>query len=563
MLKFGLQNMKFRRSTFFCYALVSVFTVSSRLIQSDSSYSNLLICLFASILITVITLLMLWLICLLNQKYELGKQNISYPFGLIALVGAIRGFILHEIIAGFGLAGNVNLIPAILLSMFTTQIYFTVISSFIELALHQKDKFNQIFTEATLLLTNPRSVINEQIDPKLLYLTTLAGIKKSLISVGLGKDKSQSAALLAASKVIQSQINEVLRPLSHRLWVNGMGQVKHRDVPGILKSAIEYLDFDINLILVYQIGIGGYGVFLVLGFKTSLFVTTIGVLISALLMQGYFYLQRRVRKNLFQLGLTYLLLQGLLPVFVPLAIRNPLDATANAISGLLISPTLPGLILLISAYRLITRDNEIAIGAATSVRYRIGALSSEDQSSKSGIELAEYLHNSLQSELFGIAKRFEAASHESLDTDHSAVLNSLDSALNRSYEDISDNNLGSALRIQKLISSWQGIAEISIIGLDHLKDGSSLANRTGQIVEEMITNTIRYGEAKSIQIKLVKDSKFLLIELAHNGKGEITKKAGLGTLLLSQQSVGGIKISSEDGKTYVQINLPVGSVTKN
>jgi hypothetical protein len=538
-----------------------MFSVPSRLIQDDSSFAFLLLCLSIGALISAFALPMLWLVCFLNQRYELGKRNIFYPLALIILVGAIRGEILHQLIAGFGLQDNLSHYLAALSSAIFTPIYFLTISSFMEMVLHRRDRFNRIFAQASLLLANPRSVIDEKMDPRGLYLSTLDGIKNSVKSVGLGNEKLEPQVLLEASKVIQAQINEVLRPLSHRLWVNGMGQVKHRHLLGIIKDAIENLDFSIKYILAYQLLVGGYGISLVLGFEYSLYVTTIGTATSILLIRGYFHLRKRVTKNLFLLGLTFLVLEGLLPVFVPLAFRNPLNETASVVAGLLISPTIPGLILLGSAYRLIIRDRDFAIGAATSVRYRVASLPSEGRPTGSGVELAEYLHNSLQSELFGISKRLEAAARGTPGADSTAALQSLESALNRDYQDISTKELGGVMRIQRLISSWQGIAEIEVTGLSNLEEGSSLYQRTAQILEEMITNTIRYGEADSIQVELVKDSTHLQIELAHNGSGEISKKSGLGSMLLAQQSARDLEISSESGKTYLRVRVPLDSVS--
>ncbi len=557
MLRYGLQNLKFRKIAFIFYGLVSMLSVPSRLIQDDSSFAFLLLCLSIGALITLIVLPLLWLVCFLNQKYDLGSRNIFYPLGLIVLVGAIRGEILHLLIAGIGLKDNVSHYLAALSSAIFTLIYFLTISSFTEMVLHRRDRFNRIFAEASLLLANPNSVVNEKMDPRSLYLSTLDGIKSSIKSVGLESEKLEPQILLEASKAIQTQINEVLRPLSHRLWVNGMGQVKHRRLLGILMDAIENLDFSVKYILAYQFLVGGYGISLVIGFKSSLYVTTIGTATSVLLIQIFFYFRKRVSKNRFLLGLIFLVLEGLLPVFIPLAVRNPLNATASAVAGLLISPTNPFLILLVSAYRLIMQDRELAIGAATSVGYRIASLPSEGRPTGSGVELAEYLHNSLQSELFGISKRLEAASREISGADFKAALMSLDSALNRDYRDISTNELGGVMRIHKLISSWQGIAEIEIHGLSNLEEGSSLSQRTAQILEEMITNTIRYGEADVIKIKLVKDLNHLQIQLTHNGKGEISKGAGLGSILFGQLSSGGIDLKSVSGETFVKINLPL------
>lgn len=557
MLKFGLQNLRFRKMAFFYYGLVSVLSVPSRLIQDNSTLTSFLFCLSIGLLITIIALPMLWLVCLLNQRYKLGEKSILYPLGLIALVGAIRGEILYLIIAESNLEDNLHPALAILSSVVFTLIYFIIISSFMEMALQRKDSFNQIFTKASLLLANPGSTIDKNLNPRDIYNEILGGIRGGISATGLSREKISAEVLLEASKVIQSQINEVLRPLSHRLWVNGMGQVKHRNLAGILKDAIGNLDFNVWYILAYQFFVGGYGISLVLGVEAALYVTSIGVTVSALLIKGYFAFQSRLGGKNFSLGLTFLILEGLLPVFVPIAIRNPLSESASAIGGLLISPTLPGLILIVSAYRLIVRDRDVAIGAATSVGFRVASLPEKDTAVESGIRLAEYIHNSLQSELFSIAKRLEVASGQDEGESTRDVLDSLELALNRDYQDIALQDLGGVRRIKKLISSWQGIAEIELSNLELLEEGSVLANRASQILEEIITNTIRYGEADQIQIELALVGASLEILLQHNGKGEISKRSGLGSLLLAQQSAAGVGLVAEEGKTYLRIGLPV------
>jgi anti-sigma regulatory factor (Ser/Thr protein kinase) len=561
MFRFGLQNLKFRKITFFLYALVSILSVPSRLIQDDSSFAFLLLCLAIGALITAIMLPLLWLVCFLNQKFELGNKNILYPLALIALVGAMRGEILHLFIRELGLEDNLSHYLAALSSTIFTSIYFLTISSFIESVLHRRDRFNQIFAQASLLIANPSSVLDEKMDPRSLYLSTLDRIKSSVKSVGIEGEKLEPHVLHEASRVIQSQINEVLRPLSHRLWVNSIGQIKHRHLLSILKDAIENLDFSVKYILAYQFFIGGYGISLVIGFKSSLYVTIIGTVTSIVLILGYTFVREQVKKNFFLLGLTFLVLEGLLPVFIPLAFRNSLNESASAIGGLLISPSIPGLILLNSAYRLIIRDGDMAIGAATSVKYRVASLTSGDMPAESGVELAEYLHNSLQSELFGISKRLEAASQGMPGADPTEALQSLESVLNRSFQDISTNQLGGIMRIQKLITSWQGIARIDVSGLHVLEEGSSLSKRTALILEELITNSIRYGEADDIKVELIKDLSHLQIVLIHNGKGEITKKSGLGSMLLSGHSPGGLEISSQSGKTHLRVKIPTNLVS--
>ena len=426
-----------------------------------------------------------------------------------------------------------------------------------ETVLQRRDKFTEVFAEASLLLANPELVADEKIDPSIIYASTLERIKETLTPFEIEKEHVEPEALMAASKAIQLEINEVLRPLSHRLWVNGLGQVKHRNILSILRDSIENLDFNIRNILIYQFFIGGYGISLVLGIQSAAYVSVIGVLTSLILMKLYRYGMGNSGERNFLYGLAFLVSVGLLPAFVPIAIRNSLNESASAIAGLLISPTLPGLILLLSSYKLIIRDRDFAIGAASSVGWRIASNPVASHVKAEGIELAEYFHNSLQSELFGIAKRLETVSIPSQSGERKEIIKSLESALNRNYQEISARDMDGVMRIKNIVTSWQGIAEIEISGLQHLEPNSNLSYRASQVLEEMITNTIRYGEANVISVELQQVLANLEILLTHNGRSEISKKSGLGSLLLAQHSVSGLAIESQEGNTSLRISLPI------
>lgn len=499
---------------------------------------------------------MLWTICFLNQKFNLGQKHVLFPLTLILLVGTARGLILQEFISGFGLEDNLEPIFAIFSSTIFTFIYFTAISSFMESVLQRRDKFNQIFAEASLLLANPESISDERIDAQAIYASTMKRIKESISPFEIEKDQVKPESLLAASQAIQVEINSVLRPLSHRLWVNGLGQVKHRNILGILRESIENLNFNIRNILVYQFFIGGYGISLVLGIKTAVYMSTLGVLSSFLLMLIYRVTSLKISDRKFLYGSTFLILVGLVPVYIPIIIRNPLNNSASALAGLLISPTLPVVILLLSSYKLIISDRDLAIGAASSVGWRVASNQTLTNEGIDGVELAEYFHNSLQSELFGIAKRLETVSVLKEVGERREIVKSLESALNREYLDISAKEMDGVMRLQNIVTSWQGIAEIEIFGLEILTPSSQLAYRTSHLLEEMITNAIRYGEATAINVEITAELLNLRIRLTHNGRGEISKKSGLGSLILSQHSNSGLKIEVNKGRTSLDVRIP-------
>ena len=557
MLLFGLRNLKFRTSTFILYSIISIFSVPSRLIQSDSSLAYIFGCLAIGTVVTFFALPLLWFICILNQKYELGKKNVFYPLGLLLAVGAIRGAFLHSVIQVMSLEDNLQPIWAILSSTVFTFIYFTIISSFMEIILQRRERFDQLFAEASLMLASSGAKSDDYIDAKNVYNETLKSLKERISPFDLGEEDVSPDTLLAASKAIQIEINEVLRPMSHRLWINALGQVKHRNILGILKDSVVNLDFNMRNILVYQFFIGGYGISLVLGIKSAIFISAISVSVSFALMSAYHFITSHFKSDLFLAGVTFLILEGLLPVFAPIAINNPLNDSASWIAGLLIAPTLPGLILALSSYKLIMSDRDLAISAASSIGWRVSKLPLSEKDHLSGIELAEFFHNSLQSELYGISKRLESAAAETGSNNKQEIVQSLEKALSRDFQEISNREMDGNMRIENLIDSWRGIAEISVSGLSNLETDSGLAYRTSQVLEEMITNTIRYGEASQIEVSLDLESNGLKVFLTHNGQGPISRKPGLGSFLISHHADAGIEIGAENGKTFISIKLPI------
>jgi hypothetical protein len=395
------------------------------------------------------------------------------------------------------------------------------------------------------------------LDLKYIYDSTLAGIKEHITSLNLKVNSIDGSNLRIVSREIQLQINEVLRPLSHRLWVNGLGEVKHRNLFRILRDSIENLDFGVRNIFAFQFFVGGYGISLVLGVKSSLYVTTIGILTSLVLIYTFFFIREKLSNFKFELGIVFLILMALLPVFMPIAIRNPLNASSNALAGLLISPTLPCLMLLISSYRLLVRDRDFAIGAASTVHNKIASISMRSSNLGEEIHLAEYLHNSLQSELYGISKRLEMISNSPSELDGAHVIQSLEDALTRNYEEISASTMDGIFRINRLVDSWKGIADITSSGLDLIEKNPVLSNRASQFIEEMITNTIRYGDADKIHFELTSDTKVLRILLTHNAEKEFVKKSGLGTLLMKHYSESGLGIEPEIDENRLRIRIPI------
>ncbi len=557
MIKFGLINLRYRRLTFALYSIVSILSIPSRILKEDSSLNFLLLTILLGCITTAFALPMLWTVCYLNQKFLLGERWIGFPLIMVALAGAARGAVLHVVIRTSGLEDNLPTGAAMISSAIFTSVYFVTISTFVEVVLQRRERFNHIFENAqTLLASRSQEIIKTNSEET--YEATLSHLRSEISKHGLEREDLRPERLLEVSRQIQLLINEVLRPLSHRLWVNAMGQIRHKNFLAILKDSITELDFDPKYFLLYQYFIGGYGISLVIGLWNSFVVSTLATGISALLISAYFGMRRRQVIDRFLLGVIFLVLEGFLPTFIPILALDPTNLTATFISALIITPSLPIFIVVVSTYRLIRLDRDIAIEAAQTVENRIRNELRESRQDSDDIHLAQFLHNSLQSELFGITKRLEFVSHGVDDERKREVIDSLDQALTRSYDQVKVTEIDGKTRIEKLSESWRGIADITVSGIDVLRTQKNLSLRASQIFEELITNSIRYGEASRIDIVFAKSIRGVRIQLTHNGRDYVRKKTGLGSLLLERFADTEIQAKNSKNGVEIVVELEIG-----
>ena len=555
MLRFGLIHLRYRRSTFLAYAIVSVFSLPSRLLDASSTMTFVLFTLGVGIVVTALVLPLLFVACNIMSRFRLGEKSIAYPILVIASVGAIRGLILQGVLVVLDLEDGLSTVSGLLSSSIFTLIYFVGISSFMEILILKKESFNQIFNQSAALLTQPSSDLIGHSSEQT-YVNTVAAVKASVNEHLSSKMENGLINAKSASLEIQRQINEVLRPLSHRLWVNSLGQIKHTNLISILKDAISDIEFSPKVLLTYQVIVGGFGIALVLGVRTSIYRSIVAALTSFAVIFLFYKFKPSVTKHPFAFGATFLFSIGLFPVLVPIAIRTEIFESPYLFLGLTISPTLPGFIVLASTYKLISRDRDIAVSAAASVSWQLAnnAYLSKSDTAKEE-ELAEYFHNSLQSELFGIAKKLEHLDVDEEQVETKSLLKSLDLALDRGYQDTVPKESDGVARITSLIDSWKGICNVTVTGIETLDPNSDLAFKVSKLMGEMITNSIRYGKATEIEFLLTSQADSFEISLTHDGEPQVNQKSGLGTLLISRHAREGVVTRVQGDKTFYKISL--------
>jgi signal transduction histidine kinase len=201
-----------------------------------------------------------------------------------------------------------------------------------------------------------------------------------------------------------------------------------------------------------------------------------------------------------------------------------------------------------AVYGLVASDKEFALSAAKSIRFLEENDYGIDSKSTESRNLSEYLHNTLQSELLRLSKQLEIAEDpEKI----SMYYKQLEVALSRTREDIHALKSQGLDRLVSVCQSWEGIAKVVLEFEDVSDIESEKISYVCDILEEIINNSIRYGNADQISIYLRGRAPQIDISVSHNGGGEISDGMGLGSLtILSKAIIGPVIEKSIDSVTF-------------
>lgn len=552
-LNLFLSLIRFRWSSFLLYAIASVMSVSLRLKGLALRGEFFVASIGMGLLITLATAVLL----LIGFRL-VNHLRLKAPWMVILMllcVGAVRGAILYLEIDGFGYENKISLFASILSSTFYTAIYYSGASLFIELRNRRKNQFQAEFQRATLLRLGSQG-FGTASDAKSEYERSMNAIKDAIrMHLPLNNNQlpnTQQVAKVAAE--IREQIQMVIRPLSHRLWIGSMGEIKSAGNSRILVDTLQEMAISAKFILLYQFSVGLFGIGISIGFTNGMaknLAAMIGTYLCFLLL-GFLrkisFISWKIRTTVFLVSLTFI------PIIFSELFSGLIGIEVNWLAALIIAPTLPVVVVISSLVTLVARDRKFAIAAAQSVALKQFNTGTDFSDEISELELSGYLHNNLQSELLRIAQRLEI-SHESDDENRAAgALKDLNAALERSITDVNAIQESGMARIRALPHAWDGIAQIELDFSFQNEIPHDKERLLAGFLEETITNSIRYGAATKLIIKIESDSE-VHVEISHNGDGSIHAGNGLGAIWLSQISRTKPTILKKRSQTTIKFSL--------
>lgn len=552
-LNLFLSLIRFRWSSFLLYAIASVMSVSLRLKGLALRGEFFVASIGMGLLITLATAALLLVGFRLVDHLRLKAPWIVILMLLSA--GALRGAILYLEIDGFGYENKISLYASILSSTFYTAIYYAGASLFIELRNRRKNQFQAEFQRAILLRLGSQRFSSAS-GAKSEYERSMNAIKDA-IRMHLPLNDNQLPSTQQVAKVaaeIREQIQMVIRPLSHRLWIGSMGEIKSAGNSRILIDTLQEMAIPAKFILLYQFSVGLFGIGISIGFNNGMaknLAAMIGTYLCFLLL-GFLrkisFVSWKIRTTVFLVSLTFI------PIVFSELFSGIMGIEVNWLAALIIAPTLPVVVVISSLVTLVARDRKFAIAAAQSVALKQLNTEADFSDEISELELSGYLHNNLQSELLRIAQKLEI-SQESDDENRAAgALRDLNAALERSIVDVNTIQKSGMARISDLPHAWEGIAQIELDFSFRNEIPHDKERLLAGFLEETITNSIRYGTATKLIIKVVSDSE-VHVEISHNGDGSIHAGNGLGAIWLSQISRTKPTISKKRGHTAINFSI--------
>lgn len=154
-------------------------------------------------------------------------------------------------------------------------------------------------------------------------------------------------------------------------------------------------------------------------------------------------------------------------------------------------------------------------------------------------EASKVLHGSVQSKLVACALAIDQAA---VAGDENAIRQAIDSAMLVLRTPLSSENVGASIseEVQRKVSLWNEICTIEL----HINESIPITESSkvliiGRVVEEGISNAIRHGRARKVEVRIdVLANREIDVHILDDGNGPQNGTPSLGSALLNQASKG-------------------------
>ncbi|MEO7978769.1 sensor histidine kinase [Flavobacterium sp.] len=227
--------------------------------------------------------------------------------------------------------------------------------------------------------------------------------------------------------------------------------------------------------------------------------------------------------------------------------------------ALLVS-ALIGFLLLATAFTLIRKQKQLSKEKRSAQQYTKQLLEKTEEERK---RIASDLHDSVSHELLSLKNSFEVKS-EITNTKIDSIINDI-RIISRNLHPVMFDKIGLKSSIEQLVERAQLVNNFLVSS--HIEYNQSLSSsdelQVYRIIQEALSNIIKYANAVAAKISILENSTSLLIEIKDNGIGfnisEVLKSKnsfGLHNIIERSRAIGGeAKIVSDKKGTIITIEI--------
>ena len=486
----------------------------------------------------------------------IGK--LRYEIGAMAIVGAVRGFAILDV----GLLMDLPQLEPYLLRPLNSAVvvptWFLIIHFLIGSRLEFAEDYRVLYLKLVRGNIERINVGRASANFKEIEQRINAVLEPLRDKIELLHGNKISASRLAEeSMIIQSFVEEKIRPLSHELW-----QRKEIQVPRLgFFALITFTLFRTKLPI--ALTIFPYTIFSIVGLVAIIPLSdafwhqskTAALLLIIAYIYRYFY-ERIGEKAV--LNTLAIILTLFLPLVTSRLMDSLLDFESVPSSGELIGLVwIFFLLLSFGASLAISKYHEEIMSVLRNQLKDVVIDSQAKESEEVSARFAKYLHGEVQSELLSASMMLSQAAKEKNSRIGRRGIEKTAEILRRDHSQyVVGSELVPEVRMQKIIDAWAGIAkiEIELVGTGVIQE-DSLASLS-DVVEELVSNSVRHGGASEISVKVSRKAGSLSVIFKDNGNKRGKGKPGLGSSLLKSLITEVKRVETQDGSvtTFQLIN---------
>lgn len=468
------------------------------------------------------------------KKLSWITESLKREICAMIFVGLVRGFAILD----FGLLMDLPQLEPYLLRPLNSSVVIPtwfVITHFLigsrrNFAEDYRALYLKIVREKLERVDSANSKINIS-EIELRIEQTLAPLRAKIEE--LHGSKISPARLAEEAMIIQSHVEEKIRPLSHELWQKR------------LIRAPTLRHFRLFSIIIYQtrLPIGAtilpMSVFSIVGLASFMQISDIiihgliNLFLYLFIYLIYYYTFSRSTNYALNNSLTFLTC-----LFFPILISNlfvkVFQLTPIPILGQIVSTSLYfALLLSFSASLAVSQYHQEIMLVLRQQLEKVMIHSSEEESAEIAFRFAKYLHGEVQSELLSASMIMNQAAQTQNNRLGRKGIERTSKILRRSHSEyVVGTKLLPEEKIQKIVDAWAGIAEIEITIQEEVSAHQEILLVFSEVIEELVSNSVRHGGANIINIELALIDGVVKATFTDNGGVSKSGKRGMGSLLL-------------------------------